>query len=77
MTPPGYIPRDASESRQDYIDEILFVVGFTNRSHLMRRFKISTATAAKDFRIARKRWGPQLHYDANSKHFHLKNGREA
>lgn len=39
----------AEDYRQNWIAETLRVFGFINRTHLMRKFGVSSATAANDF----------------------------
>ena len=53
--------------RQDWIKEMLGIYGFINRQHLQRKFGISDAQAALDFREFQEQNPDAMHYDASEK----------
>lgn len=57
----------AAEQRQTFISEMLRVYGFISRQHLMRKFMISNAQAAIDFREWKKANPEGARYDTRKK----------
>ena len=53
--------------RYEWIGETLFVFGFINRDHLMRKFRISQPQASLDLRHYVSRNGSQIRYDTHRK----------
>lgn len=56
-----------AEHRIEWISETLRVFGYINRQHLMRKFDISVAQAAIDFREFQKRFPNAMEYDKSRK----------
>ena len=56
-----------AEQRQNWIKEMLRVYGFINRNHVQKKFGVSTAQAAVDFRAVMARWPDLMEYDTNMK----------
>lgn len=52
-----------------WIAECLRVYGFINRSHLQRKFDISSAQAANDFKEFNRRYPNAMKYDASMKRY--------
>ena len=56
-----------AEQRQRWISEMLEVYGFINRQHMQRKFRVSEAQAANDFRAFLEANPDAMHYDASEK----------
>jgi hypothetical protein len=54
------------QHRQDWIREMLYVYGFINREHLVRKFHISVPQASLDLTRYRKTH-PEVGYDVSKK----------
>lgn len=63
--------------RQDWIADMLRVYGFINRQHLSRKFGISTAQAAIDFRAFNEANPDAMKYDARKKIYYAKDAPRA
>ncbi len=61
----------AQEQRLDFIEEMVRLYGFINRAHLVKKFRISTAQAAGDFRLFLKLNHGFIVYDKQAKHYRL------
>ena len=57
------------EQRLLWIAETLLVFGFINRHHLQRKFGVSTAQAAIDFKLFQERYPDAMTYNKSSKHY--------
>jgi len=57
------------EHRQQWIMEMLDIYGFINRNHLMKKFGVSTAQAAVDFRDLQDRYPDAMIYNESSKRY--------
>lgn len=57
------------ETRQDWIAEILRIIGFINRGHLEKKFGISTAQASHDLQVFQKRNPGSCVYNNQSKRY--------
>jgi hypothetical protein len=57
----------AEDYRQNWIAETLYVFGYINRVHLMRKFDISTPQAAKDFARFMREHPGEMAYDTSRK----------
>lgn len=55
--------------RLAWIADMLMVYGFINREHLMRKFGITAAQAAVDFRTFQEQHPLAMHYDRSSKRY--------
>lgn len=60
-----------AQYRQAWIAEMLKVYGFINRHHLQRKFGVSEATAATDFREFNAANPGAMLYCPARKHYHL------
>jgi len=58
--------------RQDWIADMLAVYGFINRFHLRRKFGISAAQAAIDFRAFNEANPDAMRYDPRKKIYYAK-----
>jgi DeoR/GlpR family transcriptional regulator of sugar metabolism len=67
----------AQKQRQDWIVEMARIYGFINHEHLMKKFEISTAQAANDFRVFLKLNHGFIEYNVNAKHYRLCEGVKA
>lgn len=56
-----------AQHRQEWIAEMLEVYGFINRFHLSRKFGISNAQAANDFKLFNANHPDAMRYDARKK----------
>ncbi len=66
-----------AQRRQEWIGEMLEVYGFINRFHLARKFGISTAQAANDFRAFHKNRPDAMRYLARKKIYYATDAPEA
>lgn len=57
------------EHRQRWIMEMLDIYGFINRNHLMKKFGVSTAQAALDFRDLQDRYPDAMIYNESAKRY--------
>ena len=63
--------------RQQWIAEMLEIYGFINRFHLRRKFGISSAQAANDFRAFNDAHPGAMRYDARKKIYYSKDAPKA
>jgi hypothetical protein len=56
-----------AEQRQEWIGEMLRIYGFINRFHMSRKFGISNAQAALDFKAFHEANPEAMKYDARKK----------
>ena len=63
--------------RQEWIADMLRVYGFINRFHLARKFGISTAQAANDFRAFHENNPDAMKYDARKKIYYAPDAPKA
>lgn len=66
-----------TQHRQEWIAEMLDVYGFINRFHLKRKFGISSAQAAIDFRTFHERKPDAMRYDPRKKIYYATNAPKA
>ena len=59
----------AEDYRQNWISETLRVFGFINRVHVMRKFGISVAQAAKDLSRFQSEHPGAMIYDTSAKRY--------
>jgi DeoR/GlpR family transcriptional regulator of sugar metabolism len=57
------------EQRQNWIAEMLWIYGFISREHLMKKFGISTAQAAVDFRTFQDEHPGAMKYNLSTKRY--------
>jgi hypothetical protein len=55
--------------RLEWIAEMLWVYGYINRAHLMRKFSISEPQAANDFRLFNRKHPGRMVYDKRAKRY--------
>lgn len=56
-----------ANQRQDFITDMLHVYGFINRTHLMRKYNISNAQAAIDFKAYNLKHPNAMKYDKHQR----------
>jgi hypothetical protein len=65
-----------AEQRMAFIEQTLNMVGFINRSDLVKKFQISLPQAAIDFKnyqgLQRKRRYPKMVYNLSAKRYEVK-----
>jgi hypothetical protein len=66
-----------AQKRQEWIGESLKVYGFINRFHLQRKFGISHAQAAIDFRAFNEKNPDAMQYDNRKKIYYAKDAPKA
>ena len=64
-----------NNERQAYIAELLHVVGFVKRAHLMKKYFISEVQAGKDLGLFKRNNPDAMVYDAARKKHVAKNGK--
>jgi hypothetical protein len=57
------------QQRMEWIAETLRIFGFINREHLMSKFGISPAQAAKDFTEFQREYPDAMKYDVSAKKY--------
>ena len=57
------------QHRLEWIADMLFVYGFINRQHLVRKFGISEPQAALDFKLFQSRHQGRMRYDKRTKRY--------
>lgn len=65
-----------TEQRQQWIAESLQIYGFINRQHLMKKFNVSNALAATDFRKFKRANPNTFKYDKQRKCYISNNHKE-
>lgn len=66
-----------AEQRQEWIGEMLAVYGFINRIHIRRKFGVSYAQAALDFRAFNEANPDAMKYDNRKKIYYAKDAPKA
>lgn len=61
-----------AQHRQDWIEDTLFVFGFINRDHLMRKFGVSVVQASKDLQAFQRMNPGAMTYNATTKRYEAK-----
>lgn len=62
----------AQEQRLNWIKEVIEIFGFVNRSHLMKKFRISEPQTALDIKIFMKKHPGVMHYNVSNKRYERK-----
>lgn len=57
------------QHRMEWIKETLYIFGFINRAHLMRKFGVSRAQASVDLNKFQREYPGKLRYDNSLKRF--------
>ncbi len=57
------------ETRLEWMFESIQIFGYLNREHVKRKFEISEAQSALDFREAKRRWPAYFQYNPNQKRY--------
>jgi hypothetical protein len=58
-----------TETRVAWIKESVDIFGFINRTHIIKKFGVSTPQASIDLREAMRRWPALLAYDKSEKRY--------
>ena len=58
-----------TQTRQDWIEETLYVFGFINRDHLVRKFGVSVPQASKDLQSFQRQNPGAIRYNLATKRY--------
>ncbi len=62
--------------RIEWIKETIEIYGFMNREHLIKKFGITSATAASDFANVMLRYPNLLRYNGRTKRYEIVSGEQ-